>query len=70
MPFTSGCREKIDECQKLLSACEDPIARQVYLAMLDEFIEKLAADRSTVGTHPTKDGDHRSGVANAVRTRV
>ncbi len=51
---------KIEECRRLLESSNDPLYRDVYQAMADEFAEKYAALSSSVaraaaaGTAPTQ----------------
>jgi hypothetical protein len=45
---------KIEECRRLLESSNDPLYRDVYQAMADEFAEKLAG----LASHPADDSGH------------
>lgn len=44
IPKAAQYQTKIAECLDLLDASDDPLARDVYEAMLQEFVDKFAAD--------------------------
>jgi hypothetical protein len=54
MAETDSLRAKIAECKRLLDGSDDPLARGVYLAMLNEFVGKLSAVRARIVERPVR----------------